>query len=393
MTQEKKKSSSKHIESDANVERDELALLVQKELNKAQKDGTKVSFFLDEDDNPALITEWVSTGSTLLDLAISNIPHGGLPVSRIVELSGLESTGKSLLSAQIISQTQKLGGLSVFFDSEFAVDRRFWVALGVNINSVNYVPFVTLEELFNKLELCIGVFRKADKNRLLTIFVDSVAQASVEVEMENEHGQTGYNTSKSIILSKAMRKITGLISKQRILLVFTNQLRYNMNSSPFGEKYSCPGGKALSFASSVRIRMNNMGKLKVNDTVVGMKCQANIIKNRCGPGFRSAAFEIHYDSGIQDLTSWLNYMKDNGIISGTGHKYTYKRLIGEEIEFNTAKFVELMSTDLSLKEEIYQAICENYIMKYREPNSKIIENITEINAETEKESEKESVIE
>ncbi len=85
-----KKTSSKHVESDASVERDELALLLQKELNKANKDGRKSSFFLDEDDNPSLITEWVSTGSTMLDLAVSNRPHGGLPVGRMVELSGLE---------------------------------------------------------------------------------------------------------------------------------------------------------------------------------------------------------------------------------------------------------------------------------------------------------------
>src|ERR1035437_8095337 len=128
MAQEKKKSSSKHIESDATVERDELAILLQKELNKSNKDGSKVSYFLDEDDDPTQVTEWVSTGSTLLDLAISNRAHGGLPVGKFVELSGAESTGKSLFCAQLISETQKKGGLSVFFDSEFSVDKSFWLA-------------------------------------------------------------------------------------------------------------------------------------------------------------------------------------------------------------------------------------------------------------------------
>ena len=90
MAIDKKKSSSKHVESGAVIERDDLALLIQKELNKLNKDGTKAVYFLDEDDNPAQVTEWISTGSTLLDLAISNRPHGGLPVSRMVELSGLE---------------------------------------------------------------------------------------------------------------------------------------------------------------------------------------------------------------------------------------------------------------------------------------------------------------
>ena len=156
---EKKKLSSKHVELGSDIERDEMALLIQKELNKSQKDGSKISFFLVGEDNPVDVREWISTGSTLLDLAISNRPHGGSPVGRMVELSGLESTGKSLISAQIIAETQKRGGLAVFFDSESSVDKKFWEALGVNICNVNYQKFTTLEELFNMLELVI-VFGK-----------------------------------------------------------------------------------------------------------------------------------------------------------------------------------------------------------------------------------------
>lgn len=375
--QKKNISSSKHVELDTNIERDDLALLVQKELNKANKDGTKSAFFLDEDDDPTQITDWVSTGSTLLDLAISNRPYGGLPVGKFIELSGAESTGKSLFCAQLISETQKKGGLSVFFDSEFSVDKQFWRALGIDIKNVNYVPFTTLEELFTKLELCIATFRKADNNRLLTIFIDSVAQASIESEMESEHGVTGFNTGKSLIIGKALRKITGLISRQKVLVVFTNQVRYNMNAGPFGEKWIVPGGKALPHASSVRIRFANMGKLKdpVTKEVYGMECQAQVIKNRCGPCFRTAAFNIFYDSGVQDLASWIDFMKLHGIIGGTGHGYTYKRDNGEELKFKTDQFVELMQTNLALKDEIYQKICAKYIMQYRDPNSKIVENL------------------
>jgi recombination protein RecA len=239
----------KHTELEGSIDRDELAVLLRKELNKSSKDGVKVSYFLDEEDDPTLVTEWVSSGSTLLDLAVSNRPHGGLPAGKFVELSGAETTGKSLFCAQLIAETQKKGGLSVFFDSEFSVDKSFWVALGINIKSVNYVPFVTLEELFTKMELCIGAFRKADKDRLLTIFVDSIAQASIETEMESEHGVTGFNTGKSLIIGKALRKITGLISRQRVLVVFTNQVRYNMNAGPFGEKWCVD-----PFSTKIKIR-------------------------------------------------------------------------------------------------------------------------------------------
>lgn len=374
----KEKKPSKHVDVDANVDRDEMALLLQKELNKANKDGTKAAYFLDEDDNPSQVNEWISTGSTLLDLAISNRPHGGLPVGRMVELSGLEGTGKSLICAQIIAETQRRGGQAVFFDSEMSVDRNFWKALGVNVRNVNYVPFNTLEDFFNKFELCIGAFRKVSKDGLLTIFVDSVTQASVEKEMEAEHGVDGYNTGRAIVISKAMRKITSLIAKQRILPVFTNQVRYNMNAGPFGDKWIVPGGKALPFACSVRVRLANMGKLTKKDgEVIGMKAQAQVIKNRCGPNYRTAAFEIHYDSGIQDLASWLKFMKDYKIIDGDGRGYEYKRPSGEVLNFNTEKFVELMNTDASLKEEVYQAICNKYIMQYRDPNSKIVEDVVE----------------
>ena len=378
---EKKKTSSKHVESDATVERDELAILLQKELNKSSKDGQKIAYFLDEDDNPWDILEWVSTGSTMLDLAISNRPHGGLPVGKMAELSGLEGTGKSLICGHLIAETQKRGGQAIFFDSESAIDKNYWRALGVKVESVPCVPFTTLEELFNKLELCIGAFRKVSSDRLLTIFVDSIAQASIEKEMEAEHGIDGYNTGKSIILSKAMRKLTNLLAKQRILLVFTNQVRYNMNAGPFGDKWITPGGKAVPFACSVRLRLANLGKIKNSaKDVIGVQAQAQVIKNRCGPNYRISSFAIHYDSGIQDLASWLNYMKEHGIVTGTAAKYSYKRPSGEELTFNTAKFVELVNADPAFKEEVYQTICSNYVMKYRTPNSAIVED-TEVTAD------------
>ena len=371
------KNSSKHTEVEGSIDRDEMAVLLQNELNKSQKDGTKVSFFLDEDDDPTEVTEWVSTGSTLLDLAISNRKHGGMPVGKFVELSGPEITGKSLFCAQMIAETQKMGGLSVFFDSEYSVDRSFWEALGINVKNVNYVPFVTLEELFTKMELCIGSFRKADNHRLLTIFVDSIAQSSIESEMESEHGVTGYATGKSIVIGKALRKITGLISKQRVLVVFTNQVRYNLNAGPFGEKWIVSGGKALPHACSVRIRLANIGKLKNPTTkeVYGMECQSQVIKTRFGPNFRTAQFNVFFDSGVQDLASWVDFMKLYGIINGTGHGYTYKKVNGEEIKFKGSEFPDLIKGDTSLKEEIYNSICDKYIMRYKEPNSQVIEDI------------------
>jgi recombination protein RecA len=376
---EKKKNPSKHVESDAIIDRDEMAVALQKELNKANKDGSKASFFLDEEDDPSKVTDWLSTGSSILDLAISNRKKGGMPAGKFIELSGLEGTGKSLICAQMIAETQKRGGLAVFFDSEFAVDKTFWVALGIDVKNVNYVPFTTLEELFTKMELCVGAFRKVSKDRLLTIFVDSLTQASVESEMESEHGVDGFSTGKAKVIAKAMRKITGLIARQRILTVFTNQLRYNMNSGPHGEKWITPGGKAFPYACSVRVRFVSLGKLKKGDDIIGMKCQAQVIKNRLGPNWRTAAFEIHYDSGIQNYKSWVDFMKLHGIITGDWRCWKYTRpSTGEKIEFSTAEFVDKMNSDEALKEDVYNSISDTYIMQYRDPSAKpIIEDVEE----------------
>jgi recombination protein RecA len=376
----KSKNPSKHVDSDAVIDRDAMAVALQKELNKSRKDGSKVSYFLDEEDDPSLVTDWLSTGSTLLDLAISNRKDGGMPAGKFIELSGLEGTGKSLLCAQMIAETQKRGGLAVFFDSEFAVDKTFWAALGINVKNVQYVPFVTLEELFTNMELCIGAFRKISKDRLLTIFVDSLTQASVESEMEGEHGVSGFNTGKSMVIAKAMRKITGLIARQRILTVFTNQLRYNMatKGNPNAEKWITPGGKAFPYACSVRVRFANLGKLKKGDDVIGMKCQAQVIKNRLGPNWRTAKFEIHYDSGIQNYKAWIDFMNLHGLISGDWHEWKFTRKDGSKAQFSTAEFVDLMGKDDVLKGEVYDAICDKYIMQYRSPDTKpIVEGVEE----------------
>ena len=378
MSQEKKKSKSKHVESEAKVERDELAVLLQAELNKKQKDGYKVAYFLDEEENPWEVLDWVPTGSTLLDLAVSNRVHGGLPSGKLIEFSGLESTGKSLFCGHLLANTQKMGGLGVFFDSEAAIDKNYWEAIGVKIPDVLCRNFSTLEDLFNEIELIIGITRKKHKDRLLTIFVDSIAQATVEAELESEHGKDGYNTGKSLILGKAMRKIVNLIAKQRILLIFTNQLRYNMNAGPYGDRWITPGGKAMAFACSVRVRLTGKGKVVKNDRVIGVKTQAQVIKNRLGPSYSFADFEIHYDSGIQDLASWLKFMKEHKIIKGDGRGYTYKTLAGEELKFSTQKFVELVNSNPELKEEFYTAICNAYIMSYRNPDSAIIEDTIEV---------------
>ena len=355
-------------------QRDELVELLANELNKANKDGGKIAYFLDEQENPAEISDWISTGSSILDLAISNRPHGGLPVGKMVEFNGLEGTGKSLVSAHVVADTQKKGGVAVVIDTENAAAPEFWKSLGVDLSKLLYVQCETVEDIFEKMEQMIGIVRKSNKDRILTIIVDSVAAASTKVELESDHGKDGYATGKSIIISKAMRKITNMIGKQKVLTVFTNQLRQNLNAMAFGDKYVVSGGKSLAYHCSVRVRLNNTGKLKKGEEVIGNECKAVVVKNRMGPPQRQASFDIYFDSGIADYGSWIKVLKENNLVKQGGAYYTYKKDDGSEWKFQSKDFVETMKTDKALSEEVYLKICDAVVMKYKDPNSIIVDD-------------------
>ena len=363
-----------HVTQNDSPQRDELVELLANELNKANKDGGKIAYFLDEQENPAEISDWISTGSSILDLAISNRPHGGLPVGKMVELNGLEGTGKSLVSAHICAETQRKGGIAVVLDTENAAAPEFWKSLGVDLKNLLYVQTDTVEDIFEKMEQMIGVVRKSNKDRILTLIIDSVAAASTKAELESDHGKDGFATGKSIIISKAMRKITNMIGRQKVLTVFTNQLRQNLNAMAFGDKYVVSGGKALAYHCSVRVRLNNTGKLKKGEEIIGNECKAVVVKNRMGPPQRQASFDIYFDSGIADYGSWIKVLKDQGLVKQGGAYYTYKKDDGTEWKFQSKDFVTTMQSDKQLSEEIYLKICDAVIMKYKDPNSQIVED-------------------
>ena len=359
----------------ASSDKDELIDLLQSELNKANKDGGKIAYRLDEHDSPADVTDWISTGSSMLDLAISNRPHGGLPVGKMVEFNGLEGTGKSLVAAHVVADTQKKGGLAVVIDTENAAAPEFWKSLGVDLSKLLYVQCETVEDIFDQMERMIAIVRKSNKDRILTIIVDSVAAASTKAEQESEHGKDGYATGKSIIISKAMRKITTMLGKQKVLIVYTNQLRQNLKAMAFSDPYIVSGGKALAYHCSVRVRLNNAGKLKKGDEVIGNECKAVVVKNRMGPPQRITNFDIYFDSGIADYSSWIKVLKDNNILKQGGAYYTYVKNDGTDWKFQAKDFISTLRNDNALKEEIYLKICDAVIMKYKDPNSKIVEDV------------------
>jgi len=356
---------------------DDLASLLADSLNKQNKDG-KIAYFLDDDssDAPTNVKDWLSTGNAMLDVAISNRPYGGLPVGRITEITGLEQSGKSLLSAHLLAEAQRKGGVAVLIDTETAVSREFLEAIGVDISKLLYVSVDTVEGIFEACETIIEQVRKGDKDRLVTIVVDSVAAASSKKEMEADYDKDGYATDKAIIISKAMRKITNMIGRQSIALVFTNQLRQKMNAM-FGDPWTTSGGKALAFHASVRLRLKNMGQLKAGDRIVGIKVRCQVIKNRMGPPLRHADFDIFFDRGIDNYGGWISVMKDQKLVKQAGAWYTYTDIeSGEEIKFQSKDFVSILK-DEALKDQIYRRICEATILQYKTSASEEVELTTD----------------
>ena len=366
----------------------DLAGILAESLNKKSKDQ-QVAYFLDTDDVPTNVEGWIGTGSDMLDIAICNRADGGFPVGRIVEITGLEQSGKSLLSAHSLANTQAKGGVAVLIDTETAVSREFMEAIGVDTSKLLYVSADSVEQIFEYIETIIEKVRANNKDKFVTIVVDSVAAASTEKELDADYGKDGYATDKAIIISKAMRKITNMIAREKITLIFTNQLRQKLNAMAFSDPWTTSGGKALAFHASVRLRLKNVGTIKVKDKggkdrVVGIKVRAQVVKNRMGPPLRAADFDIFFDRGIDNYGSWLGVLKDNSLVKQSGAWYTYlDEVSGEEIKFQSKDFIQLLESRLDIREQMYGKICDATVLKYKKKGELDDFDLDELSEDTE----------
>ena len=184
--------------------------------------------------------------------------------------------------------------------------------------------------------------------------------------MEADYDKDGWATSKAIIISKAMRKITQMIGKHNVALVFTNQLRQKLGVM-FGDPWTTSGGKALPFHASTRIRLKNMGQIKdTAKNVLGMKCRAQIVKNRLGPPLRHADYDMYFDRGIDNYGGWLNVMKEHKLVKSAGAWYTLVDQNGDEHKFQSKDWEDLVTKNDELREYVYQLICDKVILQYKE---------------------------
>jgi len=386
MARVKKEKTTQTVEHSAG-NRDELVDSLSCILNKDFKDLGKIAYNLSEDDDPSTVKDWVSTGSSLLNLAISNKKNGGLPCGRITELAGLESSGKSLVAAYALKSTQDSGGVAVLIDTESAISKEFLGVIGVDLKKLMYIPLQTIEDIFQAMETIICNVRKQNKDRLVTIIVDSLAAASTKDEIEDTYDLTGFATKKAILLSKAFRKITYLISDQKICVLITNQLREKVGVMTIGDdnKYTSAGGKALGYHASVRIRLKSVGQIRdAKKETIGIQTQAKIMKNRLGPPYRKAQFNLFFDRGIDDVSSWIDFMSERGLLKNAKASvvsadlkrkksedeerikcFAFTMSTGEVVTFEKKTLHALVAERSDVKDELYNSIAEEFIMKYR----------------------------
>jgi len=256
--------------------------------------------------------EVISTGSLALDLALG---VGGLPKGRVVEVFGPESSGKTTLALSAVAECQRKGGTAAFVDAEHALDVQYARRLGVNVDDLLIAQPDTGEQA---LEITETLVRSGAVD---IVVVDSVAALTPKAELEGEMGDSHLGL-QARLMSQALRKLTGTISKSKTIVVFINQLRMKIGVM-FGNPETTTGGNALKFYSSVRLDIRRIEALKKGDTVIGGRVRVKVVKNKVAAPFRQAEFEILFDEGISKLGEVVDLGVTHGIIKKTGAWYAY----------------------------------------------------------------------
>ena len=286
-------------------------------LSQIEKQFGKGSIMRMGDTDVAGDIQAISTGSLGLDIALG---IGGLPRGRVVEIYGPESSGKTTLTLSAIAQAQKLGGIAAFIDAEHALDTQYAQKLGVNVSELLISQPDTGEQA---LEIADMLVRSGSVD---IVVVDSVAALTPKAEIEGEMGDSHMGL-QALLMSQALRKLTGNIKRTNTLVVFINQIRMKIGVM-FGNPETTTGGNALKFYSSVRLDIRRTGAIKKGDEVIGSETRVKVIKNKVAPPFKQAEFDILYGEGISREGEIIELGSNLKLIEKAGAWYSYK---GEKI--------------------------------------------------------------
>jgi recombination protein RecA len=286
--------------------------------------------------------EGIPTGSLSLDIALGG---SGIPKGRIIEVFGPESSGKTTLTLHIIASSQKLGGVAAFIDAEHALDPSWAKRLGVKLDDLLVSQPDTGEQA---LEICELLVRS---NAVDVIVIDSVAALIPRAEIEGDMGDSHMGL-QARLMSQALRKLTGAISKSKTTVVFINQIREKIGVM-FGNPETTTGGRALKFYSSIRIDVRRTQTIKEGDVSIGCRTRARVVKNKIAPPFRDAEFDIMFDRGISYEGDLLDLAVVANVVDKSGAWFNYKTTrLGQGRE--TAK--QFLSDNKDLADEIREAV-------------------------------------
>ena len=290
----------------------------------------------------------IPTGSITLDMALG---VGGIPRGRVTEIYGPESSGKTTLSLHVIANAQSTGGQAAFIDAEHAFDAAYAKKLGVDLDSLLISQPDTGEQALEIVETLVR------SNAVDVIVIDSVAALTPKAEIDGDMGQS-FMGLQARLMSQALRKLSGAISKSKTCVIFINQVRMKIGVM-WGNPETTPGGRALKFYASVRIDLRKIASLKKGEEVVGNRVKANVVKNKVAAPFRKAEFDILYDEGISRASSTLDMAEIHGVVKKVGTWYAYgEEKIGQGKE-NARLFLKANPKILAkMEKEVFVAIKE-----------------------------------
>ena len=291
-----------------------------KSLNKDH--GSRIAYNLSVDESPTHVKAWVSTGIRQLDYIVANRKGGGLPCGRIVEIFGPPSIGKSHIALQIARNTQAMGGVVVYIDTENGTSVENLGLLGIDVSRrFVFIETACTEEVFAVAESTIAKARGLNKKVPITIVWDSVAASSPKAELVGDYDKDSIGLQARAI-SKGMRKITQVIGNTNTLFIALNQTRTKIGVM-YGDPTTTPGGMALPFHSSVRIKLGAGSPIKNKDgDVVGINVSAKSIKNKVAPPFRTCQFEIHFGVGVKEHEQVTDLLRSSEDVTVDGKTYS-----------------------------------------------------------------------
>ena len=336
-------------------EDDKRALSLERAISQIEKQFGKGSIMRIGADTRVDVPV-ISTGSLSLDIALG---IGGVPRGRVIEVYGPEASGKTTLTLHIIANAQKMGGVAAFIDAEHALDPEYAGRLGVNLQDLIVNQPDTGEQALNITEMLVR------SNAVDVIVIDSVAAMVPRAEIEGDIGDVHMGL-QARLMSQALRKLTGVISKSMTCVIFINQIREKIGVV-YGNPEVTTGGRALKFYASVRIEVRRVTNIKDGETIIGTRTRAKVAKNKVAPPFRKAEFDIMYNHGISRASDVLDLGVEHGIIDRSGTWFSYGEIkLGQGRE--NAKMV--LEENPELLQEVEDKILETVAPQMIKPVKK-----------------------